>query len=268
MIYDLPAEMTYPPTAKRCRPLAPEHGARPVSNKTGIAPIFPETRSLVDRVSHSVRRAIREGHLRPGEGLSISDLAADLGVSHSPVREALQRLAGEGLVVLRPARTAIVAPLDLEDLHEIYRLRSQVEVDAAARAAPGFTDHDLFLIEEEFDRLVAVRYDSEEFWIHHTAFHLGLMEPASTPRLRRIVTELWEAGERYIRLVYLETDVLFAHSPRERHLPLLEAARARTSLAMRKALTSHLRSNEREIVKSLKQTVLAASDGDDRSAAR
>jgi DNA-binding GntR family transcriptional regulator len=126
-------------------------GDRLVSTKTGIAPISPATQSLVDRVSHAVRRAILEGQLRPGEALSISDLAGDLGVSHSPVREALQRLSGQGLIVLRPARTAIVAPLELEDLREIYRLRELLEVDAAARSAPRMTATELAILERELE---------------------------------------------------------------------------------------------------------------------
>lgn len=230
-----------------------------MSTKTGIAPIVTATQSLVDRVSHAVRQAILEGRLRPGEALSISNLAADLGVSHSPVREALQRLSGQGLVVLRPARTAIVAPLDLEDLSEIYRLRRLIEVDAAARAAPTLTDENLRTLEREFEVMVGAVHDSEEFWDSHNAFHLSLMTPALTPRLERIVTELWHAGERYIRIVYLETDVLFTRSPRDRHLPLLTAARSRKSATMRKALTDHLQSNEREIVKSLTETILASA---------
>src|ERR1019366_2989600 len=136
------------------------------------------------------RRAILEGRLRPGETLSISDLAADLGVSHSPVREALQRLSGQGLILLRPARTAVVAPLDLGELEEIYRLRALIEGDALGRAA---------------ERLPGAATDTDPFWDAHNAFHRGLMPPVLTPRLERLITELWQAAERYIRIVYLET---------------------------------------------------------------
>ncbi len=228
-----------------------------MATKTGITPISPATQSLVDRVSHAVRRAILEGRLRPGEALSISDLAADLGVSHSPVREALQRLSGQGLVVLRPARTAIVAPLELEDLQEIYRLRKLIEVDAAARAAPTLTEDDLALLERELAAMSVAAFDSDEFWDSHNAFHRALLGPAS-PRLDRMITELWHAGERYLRIVYIETDVLFEHSPHDRHRPLLDAARAHNAATTRAALTEHLQSNEREIVKSLRETMTSA----------
>ncbi len=240
-----PGASTPPPTGERST----------LATKTGISPISPATQSLVDRVSHAVRRAILEGRLRPGEALSISDLAADLGVSHSPVREALQRLSGQGLVVLRPARTAIVAPLELEDLQEIYRLRKLIEVDAAIRAAPKLTEEDVALLERELAALSDAAFDSDEFWDSHNAFHSALMRPVMTPRLQRMITELWHAGERYLRIVYIETDVLFTRSPYDRHAPLLEAARSGKGSTLGKALTQHLDSNEREIVKSLQESI-------------
>ncbi len=226
-----------------------------LATKTGIAPISLATQSLVDRVSHAVRRAILEGRLRPGEALSISDLAADLGVSHSPVREALQRLSGQGLVVLRPARTAIVAPLELDDLREIYRLRKLIEVDAAVRAAPQLTKDDISRLERELSAMSDAAVDSDEFWDGHTAFHSALMRPVMTPRLQRMVTELWHAGERYLRIVYIETDVLATRSPYDRHAPLLQAARSGRGSTVGKALTEHLDGNEREIVKSLQESI-------------
>lgn len=226
-----------------------------MTTRTGIAPLFPGSPSLVDRVGHAVRRAILEGRLRPGETLSISDLAADLGVSHSPVREALQRLSGQGLILLRPARTAVVAQLDLGELEEIYRLRALIEVDALGRAAERLADADIELLERQFELLSGAATDTDPFWDAHNAFHRGLMAPVLTPRRERLITELWQAAERYIRIVYLETDVLFTRSPRERHQPLLAAARARDGAALRAGMTAHLRSNYEELSGSLKRVL-------------
>jgi DNA-binding GntR family transcriptional regulator len=222
-----------------------------MATRTGIEPLALESQSLVDRVSHAVRAAILEGRLRPNEPLSISDLASDLNVSHSPVREALQRLSGQGLVVLRQARSAIVAPLELEDLREIYRLRELLEVDAAGRAARLLTDENLALMASELELLSKAIVDTDDFWDHHNAFHRALMAPALTPRQERLITELGHAAERYLRVVYSETAVFFSRSPADRHLPLLEAARTRRTATVRKALSEHLRSNAREITSNL-----------------
>lgn len=228
-----------------------------MASRTGIASISAETQSLVDRVSHAVRRAILEGRLRPGESLSISDLAADLGVSLSPVREALQRLSGQGLVILRPARTAIVAPLELDDLQELYRLRRLIEVDAAARAASQLSEEQLDRLERELSAMSAHAVDSDAFWEHHNAFHHTLLAPALSPRTERMITELWHAVERYLRIVYIETDVLFTRSPHDRHRPLLDAARSRDRATVAAALTDHLQSNEREVMQSLQRCLAA-----------
>ena len=85
--------------------------------------------SAVDLVTSEIRRAVLTGALPAGEQFSIRDLAAQLGVSHIPIREALRRLESQGLIVLRQARSASVAPLSTGDLAAIYRLRY---VDRAA----------------------------------------------------------------------------------------------------------------------------------------
>lgn len=236
------------------------------STRTGVTPIHQETQSLVDRVTHAVRQSIIDGRMRPGETLSISDLATDLRTSHSPVREALQRLSGQGLVELRPGRTAMVAPLSLDDLHEIYRLRLLNEVDAAARSCPQLTDEDVEELETQFDMLVGAAKDSDEFWASHDAFHLILLRPVATARLDRLILQLWEAAQRYLRIVYGETDALREHSADERHRPLLEIARARDGAAMHKALTDHLRTSERDVSRRLAAIFGTAEDGASQAA--
>jgi DNA-binding GntR family transcriptional regulator len=231
-----------------------------VRTRAAIADPLTGSESLVDRVGHAVRRAILDGRLRPGEALSISDLVRDLNVSHSPVREALQRLSAQGLVVLRPARTPVVAPLDLGELEEIYRLRVLIEADALGRAAPLLSDLDLERVSRQFELLSGTASDSDAFWDAHTAFHRELMVPVMTPRLDRVITELWHAAERYIRIVYIETDVLFTRTPRERHAPLIDAASRRDPDALRARMTEHLRSNHEEVAASLRR-ILPESSG-------
>jgi DNA-binding GntR family transcriptional regulator len=222
-------------------------------SRTGLTPIAQEKESLVDRVFDAVRQSIIAGRLRAGEALSISDLAGDLGVSHSPVREALQRLAGQGLVELRPARSAIVAPLDVEDLTEIYRIRELLEVDAAARACPDLEPEDIAELEGQLRYLADTSPRTDEFWIHHDRFHRALMRPALSPRLDRITKENWSAAERYVRIVYADSEPFESRSPEDRHRPLLEAAKARNAPGMRKALGQHLKKNEEEMTAQVRR---------------
>jgi DNA-binding GntR family transcriptional regulator len=109
------------------------------------------------------------------------------------------------------------------------------------------------VLERQFELLSAAATDSDAFWDAHNAFHTALMAPVLTTRLQRVITELWHAAERYIRIVYIETDVLFTRTPRERHEPLLVAARARDGELLRSTMTVHLRSNHEEVAGSLER---------------
>src|SRR3954453_18684176 len=99
---------------------------------SGFRPI--ESRPVVEQVTAEIRRSILTGALAPGQEFSLREIANLLAVSFIPVREALRSLESEGLVVTRPGRSAIVAPLDLADLHAIYRLRRVLEPEIGRRA--------------------------------------------------------------------------------------------------------------------------------------
>ena len=89
-----------------------------------------------------IRRAVLSGVLPPGRKFSIAELSVQFGVSHIPVREALRRLEAQGLIVLRPGRSAMVSPLDRDELRAIFRLRQLLEPDLAARSCAFLTDED------------------------------------------------------------------------------------------------------------------------------
>jgi DNA-binding GntR family transcriptional regulator len=90
--------------------------------------------SVVDQVIKEIRRSILAGALRPGQEFSSRGIADGLGVSFIPVREALRRLEGQGLVVTQRGKSACVVPLTHQDLHGIYRLRHQIEPEIASRS--------------------------------------------------------------------------------------------------------------------------------------
>ncbi|RZE89655.1 GntR family transcriptional regulator [Streptomyces albidoflavus] len=153
-------------------------------------------RSVVEQATQVLRRAILTGALAPGAEYSLRELAGMLDISFIPIREALRTLEGEGLVVMRPGRSAVVAPLGLDDLRGIYRLRRALEPEIAARSC-------LLLSEAELDRLAeraagsgAVAGTDDDPHV----FHLALLAPAATTWDIRVLTPLWRAGERYVRI--------------------------------------------------------------------
>jgi len=94
-------------------------------------------------VADRLRSLMLRNQLQPGERLVQSELAERLGVSRTPVREALQQLATEGLVSLQPYKGAVVARLSLSDLEEMYSVRAALEGYAGYLAAQNITDQEL-----------------------------------------------------------------------------------------------------------------------------
>lgn len=103
-----------------------------------MKPRSPETRS--EGVIDSLREAILTGRYRPGERLVQDELADAFGISRIPLREALRRLEGEGLVLMSPNRGAIVRPLGPKDVVDLYDLRLALESLALRRAAERYAD--------------------------------------------------------------------------------------------------------------------------------
>src|ERR1700743_3766248 len=93
-------------------------------------------RQSAEYVHRRVREAILEAELPPGETMSQVALAEDLGVSRTPLREALRMLQGEGLIEARPNRRVRVAPMSADDLEQLYAVRVALEAQALRLAIP------------------------------------------------------------------------------------------------------------------------------------
>ena len=173
---------------------------------TGVRPI--ESRSVVEQVTAEIRRSILSGALAPGQEFSLREIANMLAVSFIPVREALRSLESEGLIVTRPGRSAVVAPLDLADLHAIYRLRRVLEPEIARRACGLLSDAQLDSLEHDAAQFGREDLGIDEIYDAHHDFHFALLEPAATTWDARMLNTLWRAAERYIRIGFgrLDTD--------------------------------------------------------------
>ncbi|MFI5860105.1 GntR family transcriptional regulator [Streptomyces sp. NPDC051546] len=211
------------------------------------------SRSVVEQATDELRRAILAGTLAPGAEYSLREMAGMLGISFIPIREALRSLESEGLVTLRPGRSAVVAPLDLDDLHGIYRLRRTLEPEIARRSCVLLTD-------KELDRLEALAVDFggrdhgiSDIYDGHHAFHLALLAPAATSWDIRLLTTLWRAAERYIRIGFGQLDPDPAeHERREQaHTGLVAAFRTRDPDAVASAVEAHLARNEKIAIAAL-----------------
>jgi DNA-binding GntR family transcriptional regulator len=142
----------------------------------------------VDRVVEVLRERMLDGTLAPGDRIGETELAEGLGVSRTPVREALGRLAAEGLLDLRPNRGARVAAWSSEELAEIFELRLQLETHAARLAAARVTDDRIDELHRLAEHMMRVgrpgrRQDIADLHLSNRTFHDLLMDAAAQPML-------------------------------------------------------------------------------------
>lgn len=221
------------------------------SSGATVRPI--ESRSVVEQVTAELRRSILSGALRPGLEFSLREIASQLNVSFIPVREALRSLEAEGLVSTRPGRSALVTPLDLGDLHAIYRLRHELEPNIAARACQLLSDAQLDRLEVRATEFGHEELGIDEIYEAHHAFHLELLAPAATEWDVRILGTLWRAAERYIRIGFGRLDPNpNEHGRREQaHVDLVSIFRTRDSAAVSQGIHDHLAHNEQIALRAL-----------------
>ena len=225
-----------------------------VPSETFVRPVA--SRSVVDEVTDELARSIRSGSLRPGQEFSLRAIAAQLGVSFIPVREALHRLEGRGLVVTRRNRSAIVAPLDPGELHAIYRLRRQIEPDLAAASCKLLSDDDYARLERLLDMFADESLGIDDIYDAHHFFHTELLRPAASSWDLRILETLWRAAERYVRFAFGRLDPDPAEHRRRAavHADIIDTFKSREARAVRRAVLHHLGENEQIAMEAIAQT--------------
>jgi DNA-binding GntR family transcriptional regulator len=171
-------------------------------------PAHPTVREVAYR---RLRQLILDGTLAPGERIFENGLAEQLGVSRTPLREALRQLETEGLVQLSARRGAMVPALSAADMHEEFLIRATLEGLAIRLAAPRLLARHFQLLGRELDRMQTALAGGKRsaFLEHHRRFHMTLFDTTQAPRLVRLLANLLEASERYEQLE-LAHDVLHA----------------------------------------------------------
>lgn len=196
----------------------------------------------------TLRGDILTGDLAPGALLSQVQLAKDLGISRTPLREALRQLITEHLVTGDFNRQMRVSELQLGDVDQIYAMRLALE-PIGVRATVPLLDEDaqVALIGHVEHMSEAIDdTDLSRFRIEHRAFHLGLTA-GSGPRICNLLADLWDQSERY-RLAYLHHDYADRHSAsaerlrlsQDEHRTMLTAAVASDATRCSAALVGHL----------------------------
>lgn len=160
-------------------------------------------RTVTSDVADFIRQKIIDGTYKGGELIRQEALAAELGVSRIPVREALLQLEAEGLVTIHTHRGAMVAILSPDDARDIFEARALFEPFMLREAMKLRTQADVLAVRQVLTRYEnAIRNEAspEELSSLNWALHVMMVEPAKRPRMMAILTSLHHSADRYLRV--------------------------------------------------------------------
>lgn len=156
-----------------------------------------KTKNLL--VYEKIRQGIIKGTLKPGQKLVMAALAKKFKTSETPIREAIRRLESDGYVTFTPHAGAVVTEINRQELSEIYLIRISLEALATRLAVPFISQEDLIWLKKKNEEMKAViekdRYD--QLARLNKAFHLRIYKAAPFPRLYKMISNLWDAFERW-----------------------------------------------------------------------
>jgi DNA-binding GntR family transcriptional regulator len=209
-----------------------------MSRGRALAPA--RSRTAHEYALRTLREALLDGTLPAGTRLIQSDLAAQLDVSVTPVREALRDLAAEGLVIFDPHRGALVRSLDLAEVKEIYELRMLLEPVMIRRTVSA-------LAAAQIDRADQLRRQMEETesiaaWVElNREFHEAFVQPGDGGRLATILAGLRASASAYVGISLVGGQERLAESNDE-HARLVELYRQRNVEGVIELTLQHLQS--------------------------
>jgi len=210
-------------------------------------------RPLRETVCEALREAIRRGVLEPGERLMEVQLAEELGISRTPVREAIRKLEQEGYVIMIPRRGTYVSNVSERDVKEIFEIRSALESLSTGLAA-------MRIESEELDRLRALlteieghiqRHDIDKIVATDIEFHGLLYQVSRNERLVGIISNLKEQLARFRTLSMSYPGRL--QETLEEHRAMVEAIADGDVEAARDAAERHMEQAEETLLKAMRK---------------
>ena len=143
------------------------------------------------RVAAILRKALLAGEFRPGEELTLTDIAARMGVSRTPVREAFQALAAEGLLELRMNRGAVVVGIDEKFIQDHFELRTLLECEAVKRAVRNHADLSKLLTLQQWAEDHQETMTEAGYRNYNQQLHMEFWKAAGNQKLYDLLSSLW-----------------------------------------------------------------------------
>ncbi|MEO6795140.1 MAG: GntR family transcriptional regulator [Mycobacterium sp.] len=228
-------------------------------------PDFSTRPQLSEAVARVVRKRIFDGGYAAGEYVRLDQLATELGISVTPVREALVELRAEGLLDQQPHRGFVVLPVTKRDLADVADVQAFVGGELAARAAAGISDEQLAELHEIQSRLEkAYAGDDEERTVRlNHDFHRAINVAAASPKLAQVMSQI----TRYAPEAVFPTISGWPDRSMQDHRRVLAALASHDETLARTAMAEHLAAGVLPLIEHLTgRGVVECEDGADAHA--
>ena len=200
------------------------------------APIQYQTVS--DSVYGWLKEAIIQWEFQPGEHIAQERITERLGVSRTPVRDAMKRLEAEGLVVVKPRCGAVVFDISEEQLTEIYEIRILLEQYCAAKSCAAATDEQIDEVERHNEAMRDCPSNSRQFMEEDRLFHRACCAISGCTGTIEILETLWTRCDAF-KAIYYSIDGK-ANDTLSEHARIIQALRDRDAEAVKRAISRHL----------------------------
>lgn len=206
--------------------------------------------SLANAAQDWITGQILRGRIKPGEKLAEVALARQMGISRSPVREALRALSAQGLIIVEPRRGAFVADMDARHVQDLYACRLLIEPECVRLAVDGLNDAALAGLEKTFGRMetaAAATSNAEAYVGALTDYNRELLDACPNRILFGYAESTWRSSLRYWGLLVRHSDTYSRQSLR-RNSKLHRCVRKRDGEGAAAALTALLEWSRKELL--------------------
>jgi GntR family transcriptional regulator, rspAB operon transcriptional repressor len=225
---------------------------------------------LADRVYATVKARILLGQVRPGDVIAAHALAEDMSVSRTPAHEALKRLVGEGYLVALPRVGYAVTSIDVDELRDLFQIRTRLEALAAELAAQAWAPQHAKAFaaadaiaqrrHRELLRGGATAELAEFLHGEHQRFHRMIAEIGGNRRLGRLISDLQDEAQRFWSLLPAEELIGTVFLADEAHAAILGAIATGDPVRARAAIVAHMRDGVHAMVEAIVPAVPPPDD--------
>lgn len=211
------------------------------------------TLSMRDQIYEALRDAILRNDYTPGSVLQIDRIAEEFGVSATPVREALVRLQGDGIVSLVPNKGAQVVEIRKEDIFNVWEMRKLLEPYAASKSAALIPQNAIDVLRADIEAMKTSPFDNEKYIDCDTRLHELLYVYLTNSELKDTIRRIHQMS---IRIRYYPENASamheqVVHNVIGEHLAILDAAETRDAAAMERLVRAHLENGEKRLLSAL-----------------